>query len=219
MACLHQQNTTTAFINANTYLHRPTFEANRSQIRFRRNRHQSVPVNRLPRGPWKLTYLFVHWNLVLWLTLSAYNFWQGCESGGAEEGEAEGSGRRSGRCHGIPGEETRVSARSSGQTRKTTGTCVRMHMRVQGVCNANSHRFFADKNCFGHEYLAALARGGSRIPRRRGRQPSKFSKKLHEIQKILGRRGGAPCTPSLNPPMLACLHDHDESFLEMVQEQ
>ena len=44
-------------------------------------------------------------------------------------------------------------------------------------------------------------RGGYRIPRRRGRQPSggaptydfaKFSEKLHEIEKILGRRGGAP---------------------------
>ena len=37
--------------------------------------------------------------------------------------------------------------------------------------------------------------GQSRIPCRRGRQPTilpKFSKKLHEIAKILGRRGGAP---------------------------
>ena len=43
------------------------------------------------------------------------------------------------------------------------------------------------------------SRGGSRIPRRRGRQPSggaptyeiaKFSKKLHEIEKISGRVGG-----------------------------
>ena len=43
-------------------------------------------------------------------------------------------------------------------------------------------------------------RGGSRIPRRRGRQPSRrgapaykfarFSEKLHEIKKILVRRGG-----------------------------
>ena len=50
-------------------------------------------------------------------------------------------------------------------------------------------------------------RGGSRIPRRRGRQPSrvgaptydfaKFRKKLHEIEKILGRRGGAPGAPPL----------------------
>ena len=49
-------------------------------------------------------------------------------------------------------------------------------------------------------------RGGSRIPRRRGRQPSggaptydfaKFCEKLHEIEKILGRR--AP--PPLNPPL------------------
>ena len=48
--------------------------------------------------------------------------------------------------------------------------------------------------------------GGSRIPRRRGRQPSggastydfaKFCEKLHEIEKILGH-GGAP---SLSPPL------------------
>ena len=45
-----------------------------------------------------------------------------------------------------------------------------------------------------------LVRGGSRIPRRRGRQPAKgggaptydfakFYKKLHEIEEILGRAG------------------------------
>ena len=53
-------------------------------------------------------------------------------------------------------------------------------------------------------------RGGSRIPRRRGRQPSggtptydfaKFCEKLHEIEKMLGRRGAcAGCAP-LNPPL------------------
>ena len=54
-------------------------------------------------------------------------------------------------------------------------------------------------------------RGGSRIPRRRGRQPSrgeaptydfaKFCEKLHEIEKFLGRRGGARrVRPLLNPP-------------------
>ena len=47
-----------------------------------------------------------------------------------------------------------------------------------------------------------VCRGGSRIPRRRGRQPywgaptydfAKFCEKLHEIEKILGRgEGGAP---------------------------
>ena len=53
--------------------------------------------------------------------------------------------------------------------------------------------------------LHPLCRGGSRIPHRRGCQPSrgapiydfaKFCEKLHEIEKILGRRGayarGAP---------------------------
>ena len=56
--------------------------------------------------------------------------------------------------------------------------------------------------------------GGSRILRRRGCQPSregvptyyfpKFSEKLHEIEKILDRRGGA-CRerpPPLDPPLL-----------------
>ena len=48
-------------------------------------------------------------------------------------------------------------------------------------------------------------RNGSRIPRRRGRQPSRreapaykfprFSEKLHEIKKILVRRGAAPGVP------------------------
>ena len=46
-----------------------------------------------------------------------------------------------------------------------------------------------------------ITRGGSRIPRRRGRHPSRrgrqhtnmpdFSQKLHEIKKILVRGGGA----------------------------
>ena len=53
--------------------------------------------------------------------------------------------------------------------------------------------------------VPGIARGGSRIPHRRGRQLSggaptydfaKFCEKLHEIEKILGRRGvragGAP---------------------------
>ena len=54
-----------------------------------------------------------------------------------------------------------------------------------------------------------LISGGSRIPRRkrrklsrRGRQPTilpKFSKKLHEIAKMLG---GAPGAPPLDPPLL-----------------
>ena len=58
-----------------------------------------------------------------------------------------------------------------------------------------------------------FVRGGSRIPRRRGRQPSggrglwgwgaptydfaKFSKKLHEIEKIVGHRGASPLDPRL----------------------
>ena len=58
---------------------------------------------------------------------------------------------------------------------------------------------------------ATIIRGGSRIPCRRGRQPSrgeptydfvKFSEKLHEIKKILGRRGGARRVPPLNPPLI-----------------
>ena len=57
----------------------------------------------------------------------------------------------------------------------------------------------------------ALARGGSRIPRRRGRQPyrgaptydfAKFCEKLHEIEKILGRRGAGAGHAPLNPPLL-----------------
>ena len=55
----------------------------------------------------------------------------------------------------------------------------------------------------------SLTRGGSRIPRKRGRQPSRgrqhmillnFPKKLHEIAKILvggGGGGEAPWAPSL----------------------
>ena len=59
-------------------------------------------------------------------------------------------------------------------------------------------------------------RGGSRIPRRRGRQPcrgvptydfAKFSKKLHEIEKILVHRGATP--PPLDPPLeTLCLTIH-----------
>ena len=50
-------------------------------------------------------------------------------------------------------------------------------------------------------YFRKMCRGGSRIPCRRGRRPSrgaptynfvKFSEKLHEIEKILG----------LNPPLM-----------------
>ena len=62
-------------------------------------------------------------------------------------------------------------------------------------------------------------RGGSRIPRRRGRQPSRrgapaykfvrFSKKLHEIKKILVRRGVAP---PLIPPLVS-LHNSDKSYV------
>ena len=60
-------------------------------------------------------------------------------------------------------------------------------------------------HCAAHMIMGASgihARGGSRIPRRRGRQPfgdstnirfCKMFQKLHEIEKILGRRGrGAP---------------------------
>ena len=57
--------------------------------------------------------------------------------------------------------------------------------------------------------LKTTYQSGSRIPRRRGRQPSRrrapaykfarFSEKLHEIKKILVRRGGR--TPSLDPPL------------------
>ena len=59
--------------------------------------------------------------------------------------------------------------------------------------------FLQDICC--HPPTPELRRGGSRIPRRRGRQPSggaptfdfaKFCEKLHEIEKNLGRRGGAP---------------------------
>ena len=57
--------------------------------------------------------------------------------------------------------------------------------------------------------ISSMTRGGSRIPRRRGRQPSggaptydfaKFCEKLPEIEKILGRRGGRS---PLNPPLMA----------------
>ena len=56
-------------------------------------------------------------------------------------------------------------------------------------------------------FLWVRFRGGSRIPRRKGRQPArrgrqpmilpKISKKLHEIEKILGRRGER----ALDPPL------------------
>ena len=76
------------------------------------------------------------------------------------------------------------------------------------LLTTNEHYFFLWKE---HFWLAPmsikhfgcneyLVRGGSRIPRRRGRQPSKgggaptydfakFCKKLHEIEEILGRAG------------------------------
>ena len=57
-------------------------------------------------------------------------------------------------------------------------------------------------------HFTVLTRGGSRIPRRRGRQPSgrgrqptilpNFPQKLHENEKISGRRGGrVPGAPPL----------------------
>ena len=61
----------------------------------------------------------------------------------------------------------------------------------------------------------AISRGGSRISRRRGRQPSRrgapaykfsrFSEKLHEIKKILVRRGVGGCTGGapLDPPLIS----------------
>ena len=60
-----------------------------------------------------------------------------------------------------------------------------------------------------------LTRGGSRIPRRRGRQLSggwgaptyeiaKFSEKLHKIEKISGRRGGAPPAPPKSADAHCC---------------
>ena len=76
--------------------------------------------------------------------------------------------------------------------------------------------------------MATLTRGGSRIPRRRGRQPSrgraptydfaKFCEKLYEIEKILGRRGahagGAPpksATANLKQRVLEFLFFEDVS--------
>ena len=83
--------------------------------------------------------------------------------------------------------------------------------------------FHSEKICSGSKLIFRelkrymyVSRGGSRIPRRKGRQPSggggggeaptyeiaKFSEKLHEIEKILGRRGArGPCAP-LNPPLV-----------------
>ena len=55
----------------------------------------------------------------------------------------------------------------------------------------------------------ARCRGGSRIPRRRGRQPSergvltydfaKFSQKLHEMRKFWAIGGHVPGAPPLDP--------------------
>ena len=64
---------------------------------------------------------------------------------------------------------------------------------------------------YSHDHKSFIIRGGSRIPRRRGRQPTgggvvptydfaKFSKKLHEIMTILGRRGRR--APPLDPPLI-----------------
>ena len=59
--------------------------------------------------------------------------------------------------------------------------------------------------------LDTLIRGGSRIPCRRGCRPSrggptydfvKFCKKLHEIEKILGRGARGRARAPLNPPLL-----------------
>ena len=92
-------------------------------------------------------------------------------------------------------------------------------------------------SCISRKY-----RGGSRIPCRRGRQPSrrrrqstillKFSKKLHEIEKILGCRGvGAHLGhPPLNLPLKyivfylhmrtidcqQCTHFEDQQDLEHI---
>ena len=68
---------------------------------------------------------------------------------------------------------------------------------------------FLDYMQFFREILqkSYVSRGGSRIPRRRGRQPSRrgapaykfarFSEKLHEIKKILVRGGRTPGAPPL----------------------
>ena len=57
-----------------------------------------------------------------------------------------------------------------------------------------------------------ISRGGSRIPRRRGRQPSggaptyeiaKFSETLHEIEKILGHSGDPCLLHPPNPPLIS----------------
>ena len=63
-------------------------------------------------------------------------------------------------------------------------------------------------NAKGKNYLNKhiKSRGGSKIPCRRGADPPggaptydfvKFSRKLHEIEKILGRRGAPPLDPPL----------------------
>ena len=58
------------------------------------------------------------------------------------------------------------------------------------------------------------SRGRSRNPCRRGRQPSrgvptyyfaKFCEKLHEIEKIFGRRGGHAGAPPLSLPLISVI--------------
>ena len=74
-----------------------------------------------------------------------------------------------------------------------------------------------------------VTRGGSRIPRRRGRQPSggaptydfvKFSEKLHEIEKILDHRGGArrvrPPKSATGYAMYCTLHTNRDSKTSQV---
>ena len=47
-----------------------------------------------------------------------------------------------------------------------------------------------------------FSRGGGREPSRGGREHAKFSRKLHEIERIWTPRGGrASLTPPLDPPM------------------
>ena len=80
----------------------------------------------------------------------------------------------------------------------TKGASLASPRIANGICRS-SKCFFENVN---------YSRGGSRIPCRRGRQSSirgrqatilpKFSKKLHEISKILGCRAGAP---PLDPPL------------------
>ena len=73
---------------------------------------------------------------------------------------------------------------------------------------SNGTVFLKGNKGYAYGYLINTSelRGGSRIPRRRGRQPSRgaptydfaeFCEKLHEIEKILGRgEGGGRGTPA-----------------------